>query len=161
MSETDIYALAKRVIQKASQKGLTIATAESCTGGGIAKALTSIPGSSVVYKGSLIAYANEIKENLLGISKKIMVKHGAVSEPVASEMAKNCAQTFGVDIAISVTGIAGPGGGSTAKPVGLVLLGLYADDEIKTSEFRFENNGREGIRHQAICEALKQIENAL
>ncbi len=155
--DEELYKLAKTIIRSAKAKGLTIATAESCTGGWIAKYLTDIPGSSSVYKGSIVAYANEVKENLLGVSKETMIEHGAVSEQTAAEMVKNCAQAFSVDIAISVTGIAGPGGGTAEKPVGLVYMGLYIGGEIKTEEFQFEDNGRDGVRRSAVHSGLQQI----
>lgn len=154
MSEQELYKLADKVIIRARENGLTIATAESCTGGWIGKALTDISGSSSVFMGSLVAYSNDIKENLLGVSQSLLITHGAVSEKVAFEMAKNCAQSFGTDIAVSVTGIAGPGGGSTEKPVGLVYMGISYNGETDAHEFRFENFGRESIRRDTVKEAL-------
>lgn len=157
MGNQATYKLAERIITRARAKGLTIATAESCTGGWIGKALTDIPGSSTVFKGSLVAYSNSIKENLLGVPQQLLITHGAVSEKVASEMAKNCAQSFAVDIAISVTGIAGPGGGSQEKPVGLVHMGLAARQNIETYKFQFDNFGRDSIRQDALSAALKIV----
>jgi len=101
---SDIQQLAEKVIKASKSAGQTIATAESCTGGWISKALTDISGSSSVYKGSLIAYSNAVKENLLGVSKGMMIEHGAVSEAVVVEMAKNCAQSFDADIALNPAG---------------------------------------------------------
>ncbi len=151
------YKLAERVITNAADKSLTIATAESCTGGWIGKILTDVPGSSRVLKGGLIAYSNEIKEQLLGVPESLLIQHGAVSRPVALEMAKNCAQCFDVDIALSVTGIAGPGGGSAEKPVGLVFMALHSRGETSAYEFRFDNNGRDGVRRSAVKQALELI----
>ena len=159
--DKELYKLAKTIIVSAKDKGVTIATAESCTGGWISKCLTDIPGSSLVYKGSLVAYANEVKENLLGVPKETIVKHGAVSGKTAAEMAKNCAQAFDVDLAISVTGIAGPGGGTADKPVGLVYMGLYIDGKIKTEEFRFEDDGRDGVRRAAVLQGMKLLSSSL
>ncbi len=160
MMDSDIFQNARTVIKTARQNGLTIATAESCTGGLVAKALTDIAGSSAVYKGSLIAYSNSIKENLLGVEKSIMIKHGSVSAETAREMAKNCAQLFGVDIALSVTGIAGPGGGSTEKPVGLVYMGVFTLSELTTHKFQFSNTKRTMVRREAALTALKLMEMA-
>ena len=155
MTNTELYNLAERVINEARDKGFTIATAESCTGGWIAKALTDIPGSSAVLKGSVVAYHNHVKENLLGVPKALMIKHGAVSQEVALIMAKSCAKNFSTDIAISVTGIAGPGGGSDEKPVGLVHMAVSFKEDVRALEFHFEDNGRDGVRRAAVAEALK------
>lgn len=157
MTEQAIYKLAEQIIIRANEKGLTIATAESCTGGWIGKALTDIPGSSSVFMGSLVAYSNTVKENLLGVPQQLLITHGAVSEKVALEMAKNCVQSFAVDIAISVTGIAGPGGGSQEKPVGLVHIGLATDQKVETHKFEFDNFGRNSVRQDALTAALKII----
>jgi len=155
MSDKKIYKLAEQIIRRAQKKGLTIATAESCTGGWIGKALTDIPGSSNVFIGGLVAYSNTIKEDLLGVPQQLLISHGAVSEKVAFEMARNCAQSFATNIAISVTGIAGPGGGSIEKPVGLVYMGITQGGETTTHEFRFENIGRDSVRRDALNAALK------
>jgi len=160
VSGVEIFGLAESAITSAREKGLTISTAESCTGGWIGKALTDIAGSSTVFKGSLVTYANEVKEQLLGVPLDLLMDHGAVSEPVALEMAKNCAQSFGTDIAISVTGIAGPGGGTAEKPVGLVFMALYINDTLTPYKFEFENTGRDGVRRCAVVEALKIILHA-
>ncbi len=164
MTEQENYNLAEKIIARAHAKGLTIATAESCTGGWIGKALTDIPGSSSVFMGSLVAYSNDIKENLLGVPQSLLITHGAVSEKVAFEMAKNCAQSFGVDISISVTGIAGPSGGSKEKPVGLVFMGISHHSETTAHEFQFDNFGRDSIRRDALQAALnlclKAVDNS-
>lgn len=160
MSEQELYKLAEKVIVRARDNGVTIATAESCTGGWIGKALTDISGSSSVFMGSLVAYSNDIKENLLGVSKSLLITHGAVSEKVAFEMAKNCAQSFGADIAVSVTGIAGPGGGSREKPVGLVYMGISHKGQTDAHEFRFDNFGRDSIRRDALRAALQLLYDA-
>lgn len=157
MKDSEIHSLAAGIISEARTKGLTIATAESCTGGWIGKALTDIAGSSRVYKGSLVAYHNSVKENLLGVSKDTMIKHGAVSEDVATEMAKNCTQIFGVDIAVSVTGIAGPGGGAAEKPVGLVHMAVAQGTDVQHHRFEFKDPDRESIRREAVMAALKLI----
>jgi len=108
------------------RQGLTLATAESSTGGLLAHRITNVPGSSSYYLGGLVAYANEAKEALLGVRRETLVAFGAVSEPVAREMARGARRSIGADVGISVTGIAGPGGGTPEKPVGLAYVGLSA-----------------------------------
>ena len=103
--------------------GKTLATAESCTGGGIGAALTAIPGSSAVYKGGIISYTNWVKHNLLGVDQHLLDTLGAVSAPVAEAMAKGAREAIQADIALSVTGLAGPGGDEFGNPVGLVFIG--------------------------------------
>jgi len=161
MSNRELYKLAEAVVEGARSKGLTVATAESCTGGWIGKCLTDIPGSSSVFPSGLIAYSNDVKQNLLGVPVDILKAHGAVSTQTANAMAKNCAQCFGADIAVSVTGIAGPGGGSKEKPVGLVYMGICKDGETQTHEFRFDDTGRDGVRQQALQSALTLLLKAV
>ena len=110
-----------------NEAGLTIATAESCTGGFVAHQITSIPGSSAYFMGSVIAYDNAVKENQLGVSVETMKNHGAVSEETALEMAKNVRKVLNTNIGISTTGIAGPDGGTETKPVGTIWI-AYADE---------------------------------
>lgn len=136
--------------------GKTLATAESCTGGGIGAALTAIPGSSAVYKGGIISYTNWVKHNLLGVDQHLLDTLGAVSAPVAEAMAKGAREAIQADIAVSVTGLAGPGGDEFGNPVGLVFIG-YSDAR-KTLSRRFLFPGsREEIRQTACREALKLI----
>lgn len=142
-------------------KGKTLATAESCTGGGIGAALTAVPGSSEVYKGGVISYWSQIKSRLLGVPEDMLRQYGAVSEPVARAMAEGARRVLQTDVAVSVTGLAGPGGDEFGNPVGTVFLG-YADE--KTSRVlacAFSGN-REEIRAQAVEAALRLIleENA-
>ena len=108
-------------------EGKTLATAESCTGGMIGAALTAIPGSSAVYKGGVISYTNQIKHDLLGVSQLLLKEKGAVSKEVAEAMAVGVRNTMKADVAVSVTGLAGPGGDEYGNPVGTVFIG-YADD---------------------------------
>ncbi|MGD2207490.1 MAG: CinA family protein [Anaerolineae bacterium] len=109
-------------------RGLTLTTAESCTGGLLAHRITNVSGSSAYYLGGFVAYANKVKEMLLGVRAVTLLAHGAVSEQTAREMAQGARQRIGADVAISVTGIAGPTGGTSAKPVGLVYMALSASD---------------------------------
>ena len=115
---------AERLVSLLTARQMTCATAESCTGGGIGAAITSISGASAVYKGGIISYANEAKENLLGVKSEILAQHGAVSPETAAQMAQGARQRLKVDLAVSVTGVAGPTGGTPEKPVGLVWFGV-------------------------------------
>ncbi len=139
-----------------SLQGKTLATAESCTGGGIGAALTAVPGSSAVYKGGIISYTNEIKENLLGVPAAMLAKFGAVSEPVAQAMAEGARKQLQADIAVSVTGLAGPGGDEYGNPVGTVFIGYADATKAYAKEYHFPGD-REEVRNQAICAALQII----
>ena len=140
----------------AAPEGKTLATAESCTGGGIGAALTAVPGSSAVYKGGIISYTNWVKEKLLHVDGKILDSFGPVSAPVAEAMAAGVREALQTDAAVSVTGLAGPGGDSYGNPVGTVFIG-YSDKE-KTLSRKFLFHGtREDVRSAAVREALKLI----
>jgi len=119
-------ALEQTVGARLRQAGLTVAAAESCTGGLILKRLTDVPGSSVYVLGGVVSYANSVKERVLGVDGGVLAREGAVSEPVARQMAEGVRALLGADVALSVTGIAGPGGGTAEKPVGLTFIGLSA-----------------------------------
>ncbi len=134
-------------------KGKTLATAESCTGGGIGHALTSVSGSSQVYKGGIVSYCNEIKHRLLGVSEELLSHFGAVSAPVAEAMAVGARTALQTDIAVSVTGLAGPGADEYGNPVGTVFLGYADENKVLSREFHFSGN-REHIRNQAVESAL-------
>ncbi len=136
--------------------GKTLATAESCTGGGIGAALTAIPGSSAVYKGGIISYTNWVKHNLLGVDQHLLDTLGAVSAPVAEAMAKGAREALQADIAVSVTGLAGPGGDEFGNPVGLVFIGYSDAGKTLSRRFLFPGS-REEIRQAACREALKFI----
>lgn len=136
--------------------GKTLATAESCTGGAIGAALTAVPGSSSVYRGGIISYCNEIKHRLLGVEDALLERYGAVSAPVAEAMAVGARKALQTDVAVSVTGLAGPGGDEFGNSVGTVFIG-YADDvRREVREFHFSGN-REEIRQQAVDSALNII----
>jgi nicotinamide-nucleotide amidase len=141
-------------------KGLTLATAESCTGGYIAHLVTGIPGSSDYYKGSIIAYSNEIKTKELSVSEKTLLKHGAVSEEVVKEMAVNVRNRFGVDYSIGVSGIAGPGGGTKDKPVGLTWIAIAGPSGIHASKYLFGDSRERNIRRAAL-QALNLLRKAI
>ena len=137
-------------------KGKTLATAESCTGGGIGAALTAVSGASAVYKGGIISYTNEIKQNLLGVDGTLLESVGAVSAPVAQAMAAGVRKALASDVAVSVTGLAGPGGDEFGNPVGTVFIG-YSDDRITLSRKYLFSGSREDVRNQAVSAALHLI----
>lgn len=137
-------------------KGKTLVTAESCTGGGIGAALTAIPGSSEVYKGGIISYTNWVKEKLLNVDAELLETHGAVSAEVAKAMAEGARRALQADIAVSVTGLAGPGGDEFGNPVGTVYIG-YSDSRITDSIACYFTGNREEIRNQATEAALKIV----
>lgn len=149
-----------RLAEVLVEQGLTLATAESCTGGGLSHLLTSIPGSSAFFIGGIIAYQNEIKTRFLGVPQETLADHGAVSSSTAAAMAEGCRNRFSTDVAISITGIAGPGGGSLEKPVGLVYLAVAVEQRTRVAEHTFPGN-REQVRTAAIAAALDLILEAI
>ena len=154
----DAHSLEAVVVALLKEKKLTIATAESCTGGYISKRLTDIPGASEVFLGGLVTYSNESKINLLGVNAETIEKHGAVSRETACEMASKVAEKMGADIGVGITGIAGPGGGSEEKPVGLVYAGVCFKGETEVFELpRRKNSTRERIRLSAASSALDLV----
>ena len=136
--------------------GKTLVTAESCTGGAIGAALTAVPGSSAVYKGGIISYTNEIKESLLGVSREVLKQFGAVSAPVARAMALGARNALGTDIAVSVTGLAGPSGDDFGNPVGTVFIGYADENRCLSRQFLFEGD-RDAVRIQTVEAALDWI----
>ena len=155
-AEGDDNSMARVVVDTLKKKGLTVATAESCTGGLIGKMITEVSGASEVYGFGFITYANEAKMQLLGVKKETLDTFGAVSEETAREMAEGARRASGSDIAVSVTGIAGPGGGTEEKPVGLVYIGV--NDKLGTEVFRFVQHGdRERVRNKSALCALDII----
>lgn len=116
----------KELGRRLRARGLTLAVAESCTGGGLADAITDVAGSSDYFLGGVVAYANRVKEQLLGVEPELLATQGAVSGPVALQMAEGARRTLGADLGVGITGIAGPGGGTAEKPVGLVYIALAA-----------------------------------
>ena len=129
------------------EKNMTLAIAESCTGGLISHRITNIPGSSDYFRGSVVAYSNDVKTFFLYVSRDLFEKHGAVSSQVARAMAKGAKDAFSADIAAAITGIAGPTGGSEEKPVGLAHIALATGSEIKTKKVLFEGD-RESLKEQ-------------
>ena len=139
---------------------LTLATAESCTGGLVGAALTDLPGSSAWYRGGVIAYANELKTGLLGVPPELLATHGAVSAPTAQAMAAGARSRTGADFAIAITGIAGPSGGSPEKPVGLVFIAVAGPAASAAYEHRFAGS-RADIRAAAAEAALRHLRDSL
>ena len=137
-------------------KGKALVTAESCTGGGIGAALTAIPGSSDVYKGGVISYTNWVKENVLGVDREVLVQYGAVSAQVAQAMAEGVRKCLQADIAVSVTGLAGPGGDDFGNPVGTVYIG-YCDNNKSYAKKYFFSGDREAVRKKTILAALELV----
>ena len=152
--------LEETIVELLKEKGKTVTTAESCTGGLVAGRLLNVPGASSVYMEGYITYSNEAKEKLLGVSHSTLEQYGAVSKETACEMAEGAAKAAGADLAISVTGIAGPDGGTKEKPVGLVYVGCYADGEARAYEFHFTGN-RAKNRESTVAKALTILREAL
>lgn len=151
--------LASRVIEIFREKGLSLAFAESCTGGMIAETITNVAGASDIFYGSAVTYVNSAKEHILGVARETLEKHGAVSSECAEEMACGARRVYGADVAMSVTGIAGPGGGSEAKPVGTVWFGLATKDGAETFRRRFDGD-RAAVRRQTVEEVLHRLAEA-
>jgi nicotinamide-nucleotide amidase len=153
---TSLPALARAVLSACRAQGMTIATAESCTGGLVAGALTGIAGSSDVVYCGFVTYSNAAKIKLIGVPEALIAAHGAVSAEVAAAMAEGALRVSGASLAVSITGVAGPGGGSAAKPVGLVHLAIAArDGRVNRIERRYDAAlGRSGIRRAAVRDAL-------
>jgi nicotinamide-nucleotide amidase len=154
----DDASLAAVVLQRLRARGQSLAVAESCTGGGLGAALAAVPGASDVFLGGVIAYANALKQQLLGVHAELLEQHGAVSDPVAQAMAEGARRATGADWALAVTGIAGPGGGSTEKPVGLVHIAVAGPDGCRSEAVRFgASRGRSWIQLLTAGEALNRL----
>lgn len=144
--------IAASIVEWCVQNGITIATAESCTGGSIAAAITGVAGCSAVYKGSVVAYSNEVKAAVLGVGEDTLALHGAVSEPVVKQMAQGVQRVMNVRCAVATSGIAGPGGGTPEKPVGTVWMAVAVGSEVFTRLLQMEDKGREvNIEHTVFC----------
>ena len=144
---------AEKLVKALIEKKLTCATAESCTGGGVGYAITGVPGSSVVFWGGIISYDNSVKQGVLGVPEEVLATKGAVSSECAAAMAEGARRLLKTDLAVSVTGIAGPGGGSLEKPVGLVWFGLASKTGTVTEKRIFPGD-REAVRTATIEHAL-------
>ena len=156
--------LAATLVGELNSKNRAVATAESCTGGWIAKALTDVPGSSGCFGYGIVSYSNGAKESILGVNSRTLAEHGAVSEPVVREMAEGALRLSGADISVAVSGVAGPDGGSQEKPVGTVWFawstrgprGITTDTDLQ----RFEGN-RESVRMQTVIHGLRGVRGRL
>ena len=157
----DIVTLrAAEVASLAMASGTSLVTAESCTGGLVAALLAQQPGVSAVLLGGIVAYANEVKRDLLGVPEELLVAHGAVSEPVALAMARGACRVVGAALAVATTGVAGPGGGSVEKPVGLVYIAVATGQDATCWRFRFDGDRAENIL-AATGEALRVLRDRL
>jgi nicotinamide-nucleotide amidase len=157
MSRASFAALAEAVLDRHRRAGAKLATAESCTGGAIAAALTDIAGSSHVFERGFVAYSNEAKTDLLGVPAALIAEHGAVSSEVAAAMAEGALAHSRADLAISVTGIAGPGGGTPTKPVGLVYIGCARRGSASAVERHVFMGDRAAVRAASVKRALELL----
>jgi len=159
-----IHELSTKVVNELSAAGKAVSTAESCTGGWIAKSLTDVPGSSSCFAYGIVSYSNGAKESMLGVQNKTLADNGAVSEPVVREMAEGALQLSGADISVAVSGVAGPDGGTDEKPVGTVWFawsvrgpgGITTDTDLH----RFEGD-RDGVRTQTVLHGLRGVSGRL
>ncbi len=162
MFPEEINALAAAVLASARALRMKIGTAESCTGGLVCGALTAIAGSSDVVEGGVVTYSYAVKQALLGVQAGLLAREGAVSEPVARAMAEGALRTLAVDLSVAVTGVAGPGGGSVDKPVGLVHFATARKGGgVAHREERFGDLGRDGIRLASVKVALSMLAERL
>lgn len=159
MNEKELIRLAETVVASLKQKGLRLAVAESCTGGLLSKIITDVSGASAVYLGGVCSYANEVKIKLLGVSAETLAQHGAVSEPVAYQMANGIVNAVGSDIGVGITGIAGPLSDDTQKPVGLIYISAATPLGTRTVKLTntFTDNVREQNRFAAVETTLRLI----
>lgn len=152
---------AEKLLAEARAKGLKIATAESCTGGLVAGLLTEIAGSSDVFSCGFVTYSNQAKQDLLGVPSDLLAKHGAVSAEVARAMAQGALKHSKADLSVAVTGVAGPGGGTKDKPVGLVHFAAARGDRAVNRECRFGDIGRGAVRVKSVEAALELLAQLL
>jgi nicotinamide-nucleotide amidase len=158
LSDAELTVLAVALLDASRARGLMLATAESCTGGLIAAALTEVAGSSDVFDRGFVTYSNAAKTAMLGVQAELIAGHGAVSREVAEAMAQGALVNSEADLAVAVTGVAGPGGGSAAKPVGLVhLAAARRGGPMLHREMRYGDIGRAAIRRQCVADALRLI----
>ena len=151
-----IFTLSTQVGKVLQEKGLLLATAESCTGGGVAQAVTDISGSSAWFGRGFVTYTNAAKRSMLGVPAELLAAHGAVSEEVAAAMAQGCLAHSEAQVAVSTTGIAGPTGGVPGKPVGTVCFGWAMDGRVLTQRLVFAGD-RQAVRAQAVAQALREL----
>ena len=153
--------LIKRIIKKLIKKKIKISIAESCTGGLLSSVITSVAGSSRVFKLGIVSYSNDSKIKILNVSKILIKKYGAVSKQVCKAMAKNVSKMGKTYMSISITGIAGPSGGTAIKPVGLVYVGIKKGNKITINKYLFKNKGRSYIQKRTVNKCLELILSSL
>ena len=158
--QLNISSLAKKLVSIGIEKQVTFGTAESCTGGLISSFVTDVAGASAVFFGGIVSYDNSIKEKLLGVRTQTLGEKGAVSPETAQEMSLGALRALGVDHTVAVTGIAGPGGGSAQKPVGLVYISTASQNSVTVTENHFSGN-REEVRLQTVEKALSMLIEAI
>ncbi|GAA0791663.1 CinA family protein [Marinobacterium sediminicola] len=149
--------LAQKVGETLLAKGMKLAAAESCTGGWVSQAVTAVPGSSGWFDCGFVSYSNTAKHKMLGVDLAVLEKSGAVSEPVVAQMAEGALRNSDADIAVAISGLAGPGGGSEDKPVGTVWFAWAVEGHPTVTCLSFFNGGRDEIRQQAVEQALEGI----
>ena len=153
--------LANKIVKKLIRKKLKISLAESCTGGLLSSMITSVSGSSIVFNLGLVTYSNQMKIDILNVPKKILDKHGAVSKECCLSMVKNLSKISRTNISISITGIAGPKGGTKFKPVGLVYIGIKIGNKTTVKENLFKNKNRISIQKAVVITSLKIIDKII
>jgi PncC family amidohydrolase len=151
VTDDRLVALAERLYRTCVDRGLTVATAESCTGGLVAHAITEIAGSSSYLRGGFVTYADDVKRDQLGVAQELLAAHGAVSAQVARAMAEGARARLGADLAVAVTGIAGPGGGSAEKPVGLTYVGVADDAGVDVRRHQWTGDRAANKRDSAVA----------
>ena len=158
--QLNVSTLAKETVSECIEKKATFGTAESCTGGLISASVTDVAGASAVFFGGIVSYDNSIKEKLLGVPAQILAEKGAVSPETAGAMSAGARRALGVDYAVAVTGIAGPGGGTPSKPVGLVYVSVASENDVTVTENHFSGD-REAVRLQTVEKALTLLLEAV
>lgn len=153
----DIKQIAAAIVERLSELGCTVSTAESCTGGSIAAAITSIAGCSAVFKGSVVSYCNEIKADVLSVSRETLAAHGAVSEETVKQMVTGVQRLMKTDYAVATSGIAGPTGGTPEKPVGTVWVAIAVGEKIYTRLLQLDDKGREANIENTVYRVLADL----
>lgn len=161
MNKVKIDKLTQKVVKECEKQKRILAVAESCTGGMLSSYITSISGSSNIFDRGFITYSNNAKIDLINVKKKTIEKFGAVSKETAIEMAEGTIKNSSSSLAIAITGVAGPGGGTSVNPVGNVYIAIMIDDRNDVKKFNFPNKGREFIRKASVYEALQLLHNKL
>jgi nicotinamide-nucleotide amidase len=159
--DRELHGLAQSIAGICTQRGATLVAAESCTGGWIAKVLTDVPGSSVWFECGVVAYSYEAKESLLGVQPQTLERTGAVSQETALEMVSGALARFGASVAVAVTGVAGPSGGTPGKPVGTVWIGWKRRGGYAQTELYHFDGDREAVRRQTVAAALRGVQKIL